>query len=68
MSTSDLITLAAFDADGAIQEAAEAAGATRADFLKRGGVAGAGFLAGGVLFNGLISPAEAAVSSHKRSK
>ena len=38
---SDLITLEAFDADGAIQETAEAAGATRADFLKRGGVAGA---------------------------
>ena len=65
---SDLITLEAFDADGAIQETAEAAGATRADFLKRGGVAGAGFLAGGVLFNGLISPAEAAISTHKRSK
>ncbi len=65
---SDLITLAALDADGAIQETAEAAGATRADFLKRGGVAGAGFLAGGVLFNGLISPADAAISTHKRSK
>ena len=64
----DLITLEAFDADGAIQETAEAAGATRADFLKRGGVAGAGFLAGGVLFNGLVSPAEAAISTHKRSK
>jgi hypothetical protein len=65
---SDLITLAALDADGAIQETAEAAGATRADFLKRGGVAGAGFLAGGVLFQGLLSPAEAAISTHKRSK
>jgi rubrerythrin len=65
---SDLITLEAFDADGAIQETAEAAGATRADFLKRGGVAGAGFLAGGVLFQGLLSPAEAAISTHKRSK
>ena len=42
---SDSITLEALDADGAIQETAEAAGATRADFLKRGGVAGAGFLA-----------------------
>ena len=65
---SDLITLEAFDADGAIQETAEAAGATRADFLKRGGVAGAGFLAGGVLFQGLLSLAEAAISTHKRSK
>jgi hypothetical protein len=65
---SDLITLAAFDADGAIQETAEAAGATRADFLKKGAGAGAGFLAGGVLFQGLLSPAEAAISTHKRSK
>jgi hypothetical protein len=65
---SDLITLEAFDADGAIQETAEAAGATRADFLKKGAGAGAGFLAGGVLFSGLVSPAEAAISTGKRSK
>ena len=38
----------------------------RADFLKRGGVAGAGFVAGGVLFNGLVSPAEAAISTHQQ--
>ncbi len=65
---SHLITLAATDLDGAIQETAEAAGATRADFLKRGGMAGAGFLAGGVLFSGLVSPAQAAISTSKRSK
>ena len=65
---SQLITLEALDQDGAIREAAEAAGATRADFLKRGGVAGAGFLAGGVLFTGLVSPAEAAISSRRKSK
>ena len=47
---SHLITLETLDQDGAIRETAEAAGATRADFLKRGGMAGAGFLAGGVLF------------------
>ena len=47
---SELITLEALDAEGAIRETAEAAGATRADFLKRGGIAGAGFVAGGVLF------------------
>ena len=33
----DLITLEAFDADGAIQETAEAAGATRADFSSAAG-------------------------------
>ena len=65
---SELITLEALDRDGAIRETAEAAGATRADFLKRGGVAGAGFVAGGVLFSGLVSPAEAAISTHHKSK
>ena len=65
---SELITLEALDRDGAIRETAEAAGASRADFLKRGGVAGAGFLAGGVLFSGLVSPAEAAISTHHKSK
>ena len=64
----DLITLEALDRDGAIRETAEAAGATRADFIKRGGMAGAGFLAGGVLFSGLVSPAEAAISTKRRSK
>jgi hypothetical protein len=59
---SNLITLDAVDSDGAIRETADAAGATRADFLKRGGLAGAGFVAGGVLFSGLVSPAEAAIS------
>ena len=62
-SCPNLITLEALDQDGAIRETAEAAGATRADFLKRGGMAGAGFLAGGVLFSGFVSPAEAAIST-----
>ena len=65
---SQLITLEALDQDGAIRETGEAAGATRADFIKRGGMAGAGFLAGGVLFSGFVSPAEAAISSKRRSK
>jgi hypothetical protein len=65
---SNLITLEALDQDGAIREAAEAAGATRADFLKRGAAAGAAFVAGGVLFSGLVSPAEAAISNSHRSK
>ena len=65
---SDLITLEVLDRDGAIRETAESAGATRADFLKRGGVAGAGFVAGGVLFSGLVSPAEAAISTQHRRR
>jgi rubrerythrin len=64
----DHIKLEVLDPDGAIQDAAEAAGVSRADFFKRAGVAGAGFVAGGVLVNGLISPAEAAISTHHRSK
>jgi len=65
---SQLITLEALDQDGAIRETAEAAGATRGDFLKRTGMAGAGFVAGGVLFSGFISPAEAAISTRNKSK
>lgn len=50
----DLITLDVLDRDGA----------TRAQLLK----AGAGFVAGGVLFGGLVSPAEAAISTRRKSK
>ncbi len=56
---SDLITLEMVDVDGAVREAAEEAGATRSQFIKRTGMAGAGLAAGGVLFSGLASPAEA---------
>jgi hypothetical protein len=60
---SELITLEVLDVDGAVRETAEAAGATRGEFLKKAGV-GAGFVAGGVLFGGaLVSPAAAAISS-----
>jgi hypothetical protein len=65
---SDTIRLELLDADGAVREAAEQAGATRASFLKRAGVAGAGFVSAGVLFDGLISPAQAAISTQNRSK
>jgi hypothetical protein len=64
----DHIQLEVLDRDGAIQETAAAAGVSRADFLRRAGVAGAGFVAGGVLLNGLASPAEAAISTRHRSK
>jgi Ferritin-like domain len=65
---SDLIKLELLDKDGAIRETAEAAGATRSDFMKRVGIAGVGFVSAGVLFDGLLSPAQAAISSSNKSK
>jgi len=64
---SNLITLDVMDVDGAVRDSAELAGATRGQFLRNAGVAGAGFVAGGVIFNGLISPAQAAISSKNPS-
>jgi hypothetical protein len=64
----DHIKLETLDTDGALREAAEDAGLDRSAFLKRGAGLGAGFVAGGVLFSGLASPAQAAISSRKRSK
>ena len=64
----DHIKLETLDTDGALREAAEDAGLDRSAFLKRGAGLGAGFVAGGVLFSGLASPAQAAISTRKRSK
>jgi hypothetical protein len=64
----DHIKLETLDTDGALRESAEAAGLDRSAFLKRGAVTGAGFIAGGVLFTGLASPAQAAISTRNRSK
>jgi hypothetical protein len=54
---SDHITLAALDADGAIEEAAYAVdpggAATRADFFKKAALGGGALVAGGVVFGGL---------------
>jgi hypothetical protein len=63
----DHIQLEQLDVDGAIRETAEAAGVDRADFLRKGLLGGAGFVAGGVLFNGLASPAAAAISTSRKS-
>ena len=69
------ISIEQIDRSGALREMADDAGAldfdgTRRDVLRRAGITGAGFVAGGVLFNGLLSPAQAASSafSTKRSK
>ena len=64
----NLIRLEAVDADGAVREAAEAAGFDRREVLRRGVVGGGSFLAAGVLFSGIASPAEAAISTRRRSK
>jgi len=64
----DHIKLEVLDQDGALRDNAEAAGLDRGDFLKRGAAAGAGFVAGGVLLGGIVDPAQAAISTRKRSK
>ncbi len=56
------------DRDGAIRETAEQAGATRGDLLKRAGIATAGFVAAGAMFESLLSPAAAAISTKKSAK
>jgi hypothetical protein len=69
------ISLEQIDRSGALRESADDAGAldadgTRRDMLRRTGLAGAGFVAGGVLFNGMLSPAQAAgitFSTRKKS-
>jgi hypothetical protein len=61
------VNLARLDADGAIRDAAESAGLDRSDFLKRGALAGGGLLVGSAMFSGILSSAEAAISTTKRS-
>jgi rubrerythrin len=65
---SDLLNLDLLDADGAIRETAEAAGLDRSDFIKRGALAGGGLLVGSAMFSGVLSSAEAAISTHKSKK
>jgi hypothetical protein len=61
----DHIKLEVLDKDGAIRETAEAAGIDRADFLKKGAIAGAGAVGGGLLLGGFPSAADAAISTRK---
>jgi hypothetical protein len=65
---SQLFKLDTVDVDGAIRESAEAAGLDRSDFLKKGALAGGGLIAGSALFGPLLSGAEAAISSTRKSK
>jgi rubrerythrin len=62
------LNLEIVDADGAIRESAQAAGLDRADFLKKGALAGGGLIAGSAMFGTFLSSAEAAISTTKRSK
>ncbi|MEJ7797938.1 MAG: ferritin-like domain-containing protein [Solirubrobacteraceae bacterium] len=62
------LSLEKVDADGAIRDAAEAAGLDRSDFLKKGVLAGGGLFVGGAIFTQYLSPAEAAISKKTRSK
>ena len=59
--------LAMVDADGAIREAAESAGLDRGDFLKKSALAGGGLLVGSAMFSGVLSSAEAAISTTRKS-
>lgn len=61
------LNLAVVDADGAIREAAETAGLDRSAFLKKGALAGGGLLVGSAMFSGILSSAEAAISTTKKS-
>ena len=56
------LNLEMVDADGAVREAAEAAGLDRSDFIKKGALAGGGLLVGSAVFTQYLSPAQAAIS------
>jgi rubrerythrin len=53
----DMLTFEMVDRDGAIAEAAEEAGHSRADFLRRAGVVAGGTLLGSSLFGGVAAAA-----------
>lgn len=61
------LNLARVDADGAVRDAAESAGLDRSDFLKKGALAGGGLLVGSAMFSGILSSAEAAISTTRKS-
>ncbi len=63
---SDPLNLNVLDADGAIRDAAEAAGLDRSAFLKRGVLAGGGLIAGAAFFSQL-GVAQAKISVTKKS-
>lgn len=64
---SHLPNLDTLDADGALRDAAEAAGLDRSAFLRRGALAGGGLIVGSGMFGALLSTAEAAISTTRKS-
>ncbi len=71
---SDHLDLATIDPSGDLRTAAHDAGAfdsaglARRDVLRRGAAAGGGLILGAGLFQGMLSPAEAAISKAKKNK
>ena len=64
MSNFDIDTV---DKTGLVRETAEAAGIDRRDLLRKGAIGAGGVVAGSAFF-GVLSPAEAAISTRNRSK
>jgi len=64
---SNPLNLETVDVDGAVREMAADAGFDRADFLKRGALAGGGVLVGGMFAGEFLGVAEAAISTKRKS-
>ncbi|HYF24539.1 MAG TPA: ferritin-like domain-containing protein [Baekduia sp.] len=61
------LNLDTVDVDGAVQELAADAGFGRADFLKKGALAGGGILVGSLAAGEVLGTAHAAISTRRRS-
>jgi rubrerythrin len=64
---SNPMNLNTVDVDGAVRELAADAGFGRADFLKKGALAGGGILVGGMFAGEFLGTAEARISTRRRS-
>ena len=64
---SNPLNLETVDTDGAIREMAEQAGFGRADFLKKGALAGGGILVGSAFAGEVLGSAQAAISTRRRT-
>lgn len=64
---SHLLDIDTIDTSGLVRETAEAAGIDRRDLLRKGAMGAGGLVAGGAFF-GILSPAEARISTKKSKK
>jgi len=64
---SNAIDIDAIDKSGLVRETAEAAGIDRRDLLRKGAIGAGGVVAGSAFF-GILTPAEAAISTKRKSK